>query len=80
VLTKEFHALFDKASRPSIEPPSATRQTYNLRLSPQIKERWNNGRRYYEYRDRELVVPSDPASRPSPRALEWHRENVFEQM
>ena len=79
VLTKEFHALFDKGLA-TIEPPSAARQTYNLRLSPQIKERWNNGRRYYEYRDRELVVPLDPALRPSPLALEWHRENVFEQM
>jgi putative restriction endonuclease len=77
VLTKEFHALFDKGLA-TIEPPARASNVYKLRLSTQIKRRWNNGRRYYEYQDRELVVPADPAMRPSPRALEWHRDNVFE--
>ncbi len=45
-----------------------------------IWQRWNNGRRYYEYRDRELVVPADPALQPSPLALDWHREHVFEKV
>jgi putative restriction endonuclease len=79
ILTKEFHTLFDKGLA-TIEPPVADRQTYRLRLSQQIKERWNNGRRYYEYKDRELAVPDDPALRPSPLALDWHRENRFERV
>lgn len=77
VLTKEFHTLFDKGLA-TIEPPAVGRQSYRLRLSEQIKERWNNGRRYYEYRDQEVAVPEDPALRPSSLALDWHHENVFE--
>lgn len=77
VLTKEFHTLFDKGLA-TIEPPISGRQTYRLHLSTQIKERWNNGRRYYEYKDRELSVPENPELRPSVRALEWHRAEVCE--
>ena len=79
VLTKEFHTLFDKGLA-TIEPPVVGRQSYRLRLSEQIKERWNNGRRYYEYRDQEVAVPEDPALRPSSLALDWHRQNVFERV
>jgi len=79
LLTKEFHILFDKGLA-TIEPPAAGRDGYRLLLSEQIKERWNNGRRYYEYRDKEVAVPENPALRPSPLALEWHRKEVFERV
>ncbi len=79
ILTKEFHTLFDKGLA-TIEPPAAGRPSYRLRLSQQIRERWNNGRRYWKYKDRELAVPDDPALRPSPLALDWHRQYRFEQV
>jgi putative restriction endonuclease len=79
VLTKEFHTLFDKGLA-TIEPPVTGRQGYRLRLSTQIKERWNNGRRYYEYENREVVVPEELALRPSAAALEWHRAMVFDRV
>lgn len=79
ILTKEFHTLFDKGLA-TIEPPAAGRSTYRLRLSQQIKERWKNGHRYFEHNDRELAVPDDPALRPSPLALDWHRQYRFEQV
>jgi len=79
ILTKEFHTLFDKGLA-TVEPPSRGRDTYRLRLSARIKQRWNNGRRYYEFQDRELVVTADLTLRPSAQALEGHRGNVFEQV
>jgi putative restriction endonuclease len=79
LLTKEFHTLFDKGLA-TIEPPDATRQGYRLRLSTQIADRWKNGHRYYEYKDSELAVPDDPSLQPSPLALAWHHEHIFERV
>lgn len=79
VLTKEFHALFDRGLA-TIEPPSARSDGYRLRISKQISQRWNNGKRYYQYDGQDLVVPANPALRPSVDAVIWHRENVFERV
>lgn len=68
LLTKEFHALFDLGL-------VAVTDDYRVRVSPALRDRWNNGHRYYAYHDRPLVrVPSDAAARPSRRALAWHRQ------
>lgn len=79
VLTKEFHTLFDRGLA-TIEPPSAGVDGYRLRISKQISQRWNNGRRYYQYDNQELIVPANPTLRPSIDAVLWHRENVFERV
>lgn len=77
VLTSEFHTLFDRGFA-TVEQPTSQRRSYRLRLSSEIRGRWNNGHRYYRYDEHELRVPDDARLRPSPKALEWHRENVFE--
>ena len=76
LLTQEFHTLFDRG----LATVETRRDKYQLRVSPRIRERWNNGHRYYQFDKRELHVPADPALRPSPLALEWHREHVFERV
>lgn len=71
VLTKEFHALFDRGYV-SITPD------YKVRVSPRLHEDWKNGRRYLPYDGERLVrLPNDEAQQPSRGALEWHYENVF---
>src|SRR5512140_684972 len=75
LLTKEFHALFDKGLV-TIEPPTRDHpELYVVRVSRPIHDRWNNGKRYLEY-DRQPLrsIPTNPALRPSPKALEWHRD------
>ena len=80
ILTKEFHALFDKGLV-TIEPPLAHRSEYRVRVSRLIHERWKNGRRYNDFNGRPLVsIPDDPRLLPSREALEWHRANVFERV
>jgi putative restriction endonuclease len=69
-MTQEFHTLFD-AGFVSITPE------YRVRVSPAIRENWSNGRRFYEYDGRPILVPNDPELRPSRRALEWHERKVF---
>lgn len=71
VLTKEFHALFDRGY-------VAVTPDYKVRVSPRLREEWQNGRRYYPYDGQELVVvPGSEGERPSREALEWHHERVF---
>lgn len=71
VLTKEFHTLFDRGL-------VAVTPDHRIRISPAIRDRWSNGRRYYGFDNQPLAhVPASPASRPSPDALDWHLKNVF---
>ncbi|MEO6419653.1 MAG: HNH endonuclease [Polyangiaceae bacterium] len=71
VLTKEFHALFDRGYV-TITPD------YVVRVSERLRSDWANGKRYYPYDGAKLVhVPDDRRARPSPEALEWHAKRVF---
>ena len=80
ILTKEFHALFDKGLV-TIEPPARAGSEYRVRVSRIIRERWNNGRRYNDFDGAPLrSVPADPRLQPSSEALEWHRDSVFEKV
>ncbi|MFN0242224.1 MAG: HNH endonuclease [Planctomycetota bacterium] len=72
LLTKELHALFDHRLL-TITPE------YRVRVSSKIREKWSNGRRYYEFNDRELVsIPTADDQRPSRDALRWHNEYWFQ--
>jgi putative restriction endonuclease len=78
LLTSEFHTLFD-AGLVAIDPPTALRSDYRVRVSKEIRTRWNNGHRYNDYDGRPLrVLPHEPERRPSIDALEWHLEHRFE--
>ena len=80
LLTSEFHTLFDHGLV-AIEPPTALRAEYRVRVSKTIRERWNNGHRYNEYDGRALrFVPSEATARPSGDALEWHLAHRFERV
>lgn len=71
LLTKEFHTLFD-LGLVGVTPD------YRVRVSPALRARWHNGRRYYAYDDKPLVaVPERTEARPSPAALAWHLEHTF---
>ena len=70
LLTKEFHALFD-AGYVSVTPD------YEVRVSARLREDWENGHRYYPFDRQKLLSLLGEEARPSPEALEWHRERVF---
>jgi putative restriction endonuclease len=71
LLTKEFHKLFDEGFvtvTPDLE----------VKVSGALRDRWSNGRRYYEYDGHRLaVIPAEPAAHPSKDALDWHAQNWF---
>lgn len=71
LLTKEFHALFDKGYvtvTPELE----------VRVSPRLHSEWANGRRYYPYDGTSLLDQLEGVrERPAPEALEWHGRHRF---
>jgi len=70
LMTQEFHTLFD-AGLVSITPE------YKVRVSRAIHEKWSNGRRFYQYDGRPILLPNEPEVRPSRAALEWHEKTLF---
>ncbi len=71
LLTKEFHVLFDHGLV-TVTPEHV------VRVSPRIRDRWSNGKRYYEFDGKPLrVLPDSAAERPSGDALRWHNRRLF---
>lgn len=71
LLTKEFHALFDEGLV-TITPE------YTIRVSRSIRDRWNNGHRYYPFDGKRLqILPGDLSERPCVASLKWHELNRF---
>ncbi len=71
VLTKEFHALFDRGYV-TITPD------FKVKVSPRLTTDWKNGRRYWLFDGKALEqLPGRVGDRPSEEALVWHGERVF---
>lgn len=69
LLRSDLHRLFD-ANYITITPD------YKLEVSPRIKEEYENGKHYYIYNGKPLILPSSKNSYPSPEYLEYHN-NLF---
>lgn len=70
LLRKDLHALFD-AGYVTVTP------THELRVSPRIREEFQNGRDYYALDRHPVRPPAPPAPPPSAEYLEWHGDMVF---
>jgi len=70
LLTQEFHTLFDRGY-------VAITPDYKVRVSPRLRKDFGNGRRYEKHDGQLLLLPSDPATRPSQEALAWHERKLF---
>ena len=70
VLRSDLHRLYDRGYL-TITPD------LELEVSHRLRDEFNNGKRYYELRGTQIIVPEDPRLAPSRRALDWHASNVF---
>lgn len=71
LLRSDIHRLFDRGLI-SVTPQ------LEVRVSPEIRVRYENGRDYYALNGRQLVVlPEDKDLHPDPTLLAWHQEYVF---
>lgn len=71
LLRADFHKLYD-IGLVSITPE------LKIKISPQIREAWFNGKAYYRLQDSGLAsTPKLPHLMPNRDSLEWHYENKF---
>ncbi len=71
LLRSDLHILFDQRYL-------AVDQDFKVRVSPKIREEFENGRDYYIYDGQKLkVIPEKPAEQPSHDYLEWHLKQRF---
>lgn len=70
LMRSDLHRLFDHGY-------ITVDETFQLDVSKAIRERFKNGREYYDLRSRQLNVPTSVADHPSKEFLAWHNREVF---
>jgi putative restriction endonuclease len=71
LLRSDFHILFDNGY-------VTVDEDLRVQVSDKIKEKFENGREYYQYRDKPLlIVPRGLDERPSREYLRWHNAEKF---
>lgn len=71
LLRSDLHILFDDGY-------VTVTEDLRVAVSKRIKEEFENGREYYQYRDKPLVnVPGGAEEQPSKEFLRWHNEHGF---
>jgi putative restriction endonuclease len=71
LLRSDLHILFD-------EGYVTVTEDYHVQVSDYIREQYENGREYYQYRGKPLLkVPGTSYERPSAEFLRWHNEKVY---
>ena len=71
LLRSDFHILFDDGY-------ITVTEDLRVRVSGKIKEKFENGREYYQYRDKPLlIIPAGLDERPSAEFLRWHNKERF---
>jgi putative restriction endonuclease len=71
LLRSDLHILFDNGY-------ITVTEDLHVEVSKRIKEEFENGREYYQYRGKPLTgVPRRPDERPSTDFLRWHNERKF---
>lgn len=71
LLRSDLHILFD-------EGYLTVTDDFRVEISGKIKEQYENGREYYQYRGKPLMkLPGQSEERPGEEFLRWHNEKVF---
>ncbi|QKZ12192.1 HNH endonuclease [Spirosoma sp. KUDC1026] len=71
LLRSDMHKLFDNGYI-TITPD------YRIEISQRIKEEFNNGREYYQYHGKSmLVLPAAEINQPSKLFLDYHNQTIF---
>lgn len=71
LLRSDLHILFD-------EGYVTVTEDYRVQVSRRIKEQYENGHEYYQYRDKPLrVLPGADGEKPARDFLRWHNERFL---
>ena len=69
-LREDVHTLFDKGY-------VAVDEDYRFLVSPRLREEYENGREYYRFHGKSILLPDSSQLAPSKDAIRWHLENVY---
>lgn len=70
LLRSDLHILFDQGLL-GIDPD------FRVHISPQIRDRYSNGRQYYELQGKTMRMPADADLLPDRELLAWHHRSIF---
>jgi HNH endonuclease len=71
LLRSDIHKLFDTGYL-------TITTDFKIEVSRRIKEEFSNGREYYQYHGKDLLIlPQKIHERPDAKYVEWHNNNVF---
>lgn len=71
LLRSDIHKLFDSGY-------ISITEDYRVEVSKRIKEEYQNGKEYYAYHGKELMIlPSAQNDQPSRGYIQWHNDNVY---
>lgn len=71
LLRTDIHRLFDKGYL-------TITKDYKIEVSGKIREEFENGRDYYKYHGKDLmIIPSRMIDKPAPQFIDWHNHNVY---
>ena len=69
-LRSDLHRLFDRGY-------VTVDEDHRFVVGKRLRDDFENGRSYYGLHGTRLHLPENPAARPSPTALDWHRNEAF---
>jgi putative restriction endonuclease len=70
LLRQDVHTLFDRGYL-TVAPD------YHVEVSRRLKDEFDNGKEYYALQGKTILLPGNPAYRPSTEQLVWHNDHVY---
>lgn len=70
LLRQDVHTLFDRGYL-------TVSSDFHVEVSRRLKDEFDNGKEYYALQGKTILLPGNPAFRPSPEQLNWHNEHVY---
>lgn len=69
-LRSDLHRLFDRGY-------VTIDKRHRFVVGRKLRQEFENGHSYYGLHGADLALPANPAQHPDPRALEWHRNQMY---
>jgi putative restriction endonuclease len=70
LIRQDVHTLFDRGYL-TVAPD------YRVEVSRRLKDEFDNGKEYYALQGKTILLPGNPAFKPSAEQLGWHNEHVY---
>jgi putative restriction endonuclease len=70
LLRQDVHTLFDRGYL-TVSPD------FHVEVSRRLKDEFDNGKEYYALQGKTILLPGNPAFRPSAEQLSWHNEQKY---